>query len=162
MMNSMIKKMVLLVVLCLTTIAFGYAQERSKAEIKISEIVKRYEEVKGVECVTVVKGRGLGLVKMSFNQQYGKEFMKGVTGITIIEYSDASPETCEALHRELDGFVELLEEFNLGKEEELSKNDYARSFASIVDEETISDFIIAIEDKESKVIMYMSGKMKLK
>ena len=42
----------------------------------IAEIVKKYETTDGVTCTTVSKGNGLNLVKMMFNQEFGKEFMK--------------------------------------------------------------------------------------
>ncbi len=81
--------------------------------------------------------------------------MKGVTSITIINYSEASQETCLALRKELD-FA------NIDKEKEFADNDYIRSFASVSgDEKTISDFVIAVEEKDSKMIIYMAGKIKV-
>lgn len=146
----------------MTTIEVGHAQESSKVEIKVNELVKKYENVKGVDCMSVTKGLGLSMVKMMFNKQLGKQFMKGVTGITIIEYSDASQQTCMALRKELDEFLPLLQEFELGEQKESSENDYMRSFATPLDNNTISDFIVALETKDSKIIMYMSGKIKVK
>ena len=145
----------------MTTIEVGHAQESSKVEIKVNELVKKYENVKGVDCMSVTKGLGLSMVKMMFNKQFGKEFMKGVTSISIIDYSDAPQSTCMALRKELDAFVSLLQEYKIGKDKELSKNDYLRSFAKIIDSSTISDFVVAVENKESKVIMYMAGKIKV-
>ena len=161
-MKHLIKKILILVVLCMTTIEVGHAQESSKVEIKVNELVKKYENVKGVDCMSVTKGLGLSMVKMMFNKQLGKQFMKGVTGITIIEYSDASQQTCMALRKELDEFLPLLQEFELGEQKESSENDYMRSFATPLDNNTISDFIVALETKDSKIIMYMSGKIKVK
>ena len=43
------------------------------------EIVKKYDDNNGVSCVTVAKGSGLEMLKMVFNKEFGKEFMKGVT-----------------------------------------------------------------------------------
>lgn len=146
----------------MTTIEVGHAQESSKVEIKVNELVKKYENVKGVDCMSVTKGLGLSMVKMMFNKQLGKQFMKGVTGITIIEYSDASQQTSMALRKELDEFLPLLQEFELGEQKESSENDYMRSFATPLDNNTISDFIVALETKDSKIIMYMSGKIKVK
>ena len=161
-MKHLIKKILILVVLCMTTIEVGHAQESSKVEIKVNELVKKYENVKGVDCMSVTKGLGLSMVKMMFNKQLGKQFMKGVTGITIIEYSDASQQTSMALRKELDEFLPLLQEFKLGEQKESSENDYMRSFATTLDNNTISDFIVALETKDSKIIMYMSGKIKVK
>lgn len=146
----------------MTTIEVGHAQESSKVEAKVNELVKKYENVKGVDCMTVGKGIGLSMIKMMFNKQFGKQFMKGVTGITIVDYSDASQQTCMALRKELDVFLPLLQEFKLGEQKESSENDYMRSFATTLDNNTISDFIVALETKDSKIIMYMSGKIKVK
>jgi hypothetical protein len=94
------------------------------------------------------------------NKEFGKDFMKGVTSINFINYSDASQETCQSLRKELDGFLSLLEEF---KDEDKESTDYefVRSFALPIDKNTISDFVIAMEDKESKMIIYMAGKIKI-
>ena len=156
-MKQNITKMVLLVAMLVMTIVAGYAQEPSKVEVKVKDLVKRYENVKGVDCVVVAKGSGLGLVKMMFNEQFGKDFMKGVTSITIINYSEASNEVCQALRQEIETFGSLLKEIVPKEDKESSKQGYNRSFASISNGNTMSDFVIAIEDDESKMMMYMAG-----
>ena len=161
-MKPFIKNAIILVALSMLTMLTSYAQTSSKVETKMKQLVTKYEEVKGVDCMTVTNGFGLGLVKMMFNKQFGKQFMKGVTGITIVDYSDASQQTCMALRKELDVFLPLLQEFKLGEQKESSENDYMRSFATTLDNNTISDFIVALETKDSKIIMYMSGKIKVK
>ena len=160
-MKQNITKMVLLVAMLVMTIVAGYAQEPSKVEAKVKEIVKQYENVKGVECFEFAKGSGLGIVKMAFNQQFGKDFMKGVKSITIINYTDASEDVCQRLRNELDLFVSLLEEFNLNKDKSVDEHSYIRSFASTVKENTISDFVVAMENESMKMIMYMAGKIKV-
>lgn len=161
-MKQLMKKMLLLVALCMVTMVASYAQEKSMVEIKVNELVKKYENVTGVDCMTVVKGEGLGMIKTMLNAQFGKDFMKGVTSITIINYSDASQETCIALRQDFDIFKSMLEEFNVGDEKEFADNEYVRSFASASDDDiTISDFIVVIEDKDSKMMMYMAGKIKV-
>lgn len=161
-MKKFVKRVVLLVALCMMTMAYGYAQQPSNVEVKVKELVKKYENVKGVECMVVDKGMGLGMIKMMFNAQFGKAFMKGVTGIVIIDYTDASQEVVLSIHNELDTFKTMLEEVDTSEDEELAASDYARSFTKVsADEKSISDFIIAIEDKESKMMMYMAGKMKI-
>lgn len=146
----------------MTTIEVGHAQESSKVEAKVNELVKKYENVKGIDCMTVGKGIGLSMIKMMFNKQFGKQFMKGVTRITIVDYSDASQQTSLDLRKELDTFIPLLDEIKLGKEKEFADNDYIRSFATLLEDNTISDFIIALENKDSKIIMYMGGKIQAK
>lgn len=69
------------------------------------------------------------------------------------------------MRKELDVFKSMLEEFEMGekdKEKELESLSFLRSFASVSKEDkTISDFIIAAEEKDSKMIMYMAGKIKV-
>ena len=102
------------------------------------------------------------LLKMMLKREFGKEFMQGVTSITIINYSEASQETCQAIRQELDVFASMLEEFNVGEDESFSDSEHARCFVSILpDAEIISDFIIAMEDREMKVVMHMAGEIKL-
>ena len=155
------KKTILLIVLYITILMNGYTQNSSEVETKMNEILKKYESVKGVDCMTVTRGSGLGLIKTMLNQEFGKNFMKGVTSITIINYTDASPEVCLALHKELDSFLSLLEEFKDKDEKPTDEQEYTRSFARPIDENTISDFVIAMEDKETKMIIYMAGKIKV-
>ena len=159
-MDLITKKITLLITLCMLTITVGYAQKTSEIEVKFNELIQKYENVKDVDCVSVTKGSGLGLIKAMLNKEFGKDFMKGVTSINFINYSDASQETCQSLRKELDGFLSLLEEF---KDEDKESTDYefVRSFALPIDKNTISDFVIAMEDKESKMIIYMAGKIKI-
>lgn len=161
-MKNMMKRIALLIALVLMTFVGGYAQEPSQVEKTIDAIVKRYDDVDKVECFTVTKGNGLEMLKMLFNKQFGKDFMRGVTSITVINYSDASEETCLALRKELDAFVTLLEEFNLSGGKKFADNDYVRSFASASsDAGTLSDFVVAIEKEDSKMVMYMAGEIKV-
>ena len=121
--------------------------------------MKKYDDNNGVSCVTVAKGSGLEMLKMVFNKEFGKEFMKGVTSITIIDYSDAPEATCMDIRKDLDVFLSLLSEFDVSKEEQFSDNDYIRCFATETDSNTISDFVMALENDKSKVVMYMAGKI---
>ena len=160
-MENFLKRITLLIAFCIASIFAGYAQEATPVENLVKEIVKKYEDTKGVNSISVAKGSGLEMVKMMFNKKFGKEFMKGVTAITVIDYSDASQEVCQSLRKDVDGFLTLLQEFNVGKEKEFADNDYIRSFASVSDDGTFSDFVVAVEDKESKTIIHMAGKIKV-
>ena len=161
-MKNFMRRMALLVALVMMSMLSGYAQAPSAVEMEVNKIVKKYDNVKGVDCISVTKGSGLELFKMMLNKKFGKSFMKGVTGIVIIDYSDAAEETCMSLRKDLDVFLSLLQEFNIGKEKEFANNDYIRSFASVSsDTGTLSDFVIALENEESKTIMYMAGEIKV-
>ena len=161
-MKCSVKIIVLFMALSIISIGVAYAQEPSKIEIKVNELVKKYDDVKGVDCMTVKKGLELKMVKMMFKKQFGKEFMKGVTSITIIDYSDAPQQTCLSLRKEFDVFSSLLQEIKIGEEKDLADIDYIRSFATKKDDNTLSDFIVVSEDKKNKVLMYMAGQIKVK
>ena len=137
------------------------AQKSSDVQTTFDQILKKYEKIEGVTCMSVTKGSGLEMVKMMFNKEFGKDFMKGVTSISFIEYSDATEEICASLHKDLDAFVSLLEEVDLSKEKQFSDNKFLRCFASSSEANTISDFVVAIEDDDSKMLMYMAGKIKM-
>lgn len=154
------KKLVLFVALCVATIAVGYSQVPSKIDVKVQEIVKIYNNVKGVECMTVTKGSGLEMVKLMLNKQFGKDFMKGVTSVTVINYSSAPQDTCLALRREVESFGSLLQEFKFGDEKSLVELDYVRCYAA-AGEDCVSDFLAAFEGSGMKVVFYMSGKIKV-
>ena len=161
-MKNSVKIIVLFMALSIISIGVAYAQEPSKIEIKVNELVKKYDDVKGVDCMTVKKGLELKMVKMMFKKQFGKEFMKGVTSITIIDYSDAPQQTCLSLRKEFDVFSSLLQEIKIGEEKDLADIDYIRSFATKKDDNTLSDFIVVSEDNKNKVLMYMAGQIKVK
>ena len=114
------KRIVLLAMLSFMIMASGFAQEPLTVELKFNELIQKYEKVKGVECMTLVKGRGLGMVKMMFNQ-----------------------------------------EFDVSKEKQFADNDYIRCFASASESGLVSDFVIALENDNSKMIMYMAGTIKV-
>lgn len=158
-MRQMIKKISLLVALCVVTSVAAYAQTAPTIQTMIDEMVKKYETTENVTCFKAEKGSGLGMLKLMFNKQFGRDFMRGVTSITIIEYGDASEEVCQALHQDLEAFASLLEEFK-DDEKKSSDHSYFRSFGSIeAADRSLSDFIIAIEDEETKMMMHMGGKI---
>jgi uncharacterized protein YfbU (UPF0304 family) len=158
--TSVIK--MVLTALLMTVFINSNAQTSASVESTVDEIVKKHEASKGVSCMKVVKGGGLELVKMMLKKEFGKDFMKGVTCITVIDYSEASEETCTTLHKDLDAFLSLLQEFDVSKEKQFADNDYIRCFASATESDTLSDFVIALENDESKMIMYMAGKIVFK
>lgn len=161
-MKNFMKRITFLVVMIMMTFAAAYAQVPSQAEKVVGELVKKYENVEGVDCLSVVKGGGLEMVKLMLSKELGRSFMKGVTSITIIDYSSASQATCLSLRKELDAFLSILEDFDISEDNSFADCDYIRSFALTSEtEESISDLIIAMEDKNTKSIMYMAGKIKL-
>ena len=136
-----------------------FAQTPPSADNTIKQLIDRYENTEGVDCIVATKGNGLDLIKMMFNKQFGKSFMKGVTSITVIDYSEASEETCTALHDDLEIFRTILQEYDFSDSEEFKENQYMRCFASASDSETLSDFLVIIEEGSSKTLLYMAGKI---
>lgn len=159
--NSIFLKQIFVAVIIMMTMLTAHAQPSEKVENTVNDIVNRYDGKDKVSCITATKGNGLELIKMMFRQQFGKEFMKGVKSITIIDYSDASENTCASLRKDLDVFLSMLEEFDLSEEKDFSENKFIRCFASSVESSTLSDFVVALENDESKMILYMSGTIKV-
>lgn len=153
-----VKTMLLTIAAILISSVAVYAQEASSVEEAVFELAKKYEKTDGVTCIVAEKGIGLSMFKTMFRDQFGKDFMKGVKSITVIEYSEASEETCMSLRKEVDVFKSLLEEFDLGD----STNSFARSFATVLEDGSLSDFVIIIEEESSKMFMHMNGKIKVK
>ena len=162
-MKILLKIQTALTALLVMTLVNCYSQPSDKVESLMNEIVKKHDGKDGISCLTVAKGSGLNLIKAMLNKEFGRDFMKGVKSITLVEYSDASEETCKALHKDLDGFLSLLQEFDASEEKQFADNDFVRCFASAADEESgiISDFVIAMEDEKSKMLIYMAGKIKV-
>lgn len=127
----------------------------------VKDIIATYKDAKGVDVVSVTKGNGLELIKMMLKKQFGKEFMRGVTCITVIGYSDADESVCTSLRKDLDKFTSILEEFDLSGNKDFSKNDYVRCFAHRTEDGMLSDFVIAMEKDSMKMVVYMAGEIKV-
>lgn len=152
------------IILALACLLIGwtcFAQEPSVTEDLVRDMVGKYENVKGVESNIFVKGEGLELVKTMMKKEFGKEFMKGVTCIIIMEYSEADNGTCMSIHNDIDSFSARLEEIDLRKMEIDQEGNYLRCFGHKTSEGNLSDFLVIIEDEESKMMMYMGGALYL-
>ena len=165
-MKNLITKVAMLVVLLMLSGSVYAADNSTKVEGAMRDLLKKYDKTEGVMSVTVTRGKGLELVKMMLNKQLGKSFMKGVKSITILTYSEASAEVCQAVRKDLDVFTSLLEEFDMKDKDskEASKSEYSRCFActSAAHEGKLSDFVIAIEDEEIKTVIHMAGVIEVK
>lgn len=137
------------------------AQSSEGVEVAMDKIIEKYEETQDVNCISLTKGLMLEVIKKKFSGEFGKDFMKGVRKMSIIEYSDASKETCMAIRKDLDTFTSLLKEFDLSGEKKFSNNSFVRCFALNADDSSLSDFLIAMEDEEAKMVLYMAGVIKI-
>ena len=145
--------------------AFMFAGWTASAEqpVKIEESVKaiaaEFQNATGVECMVIDGGFGLGLIKGLFKSKFGKEFMKDVTSMILIDYSKAANEVAEALRKRLDSFSGVLQEFEL-KKGELAEGQYVKCYAKI-EEPNLSDMMMIIEEKGSRMYLYMGGKLNI-
>ena len=160
-MRRTIKRAILAVALLVMAAVSGHAQNSAEVEKKVEEVVTKYDGTEGVNCFTVTKGNGLEMIKLMLNKEFGKDFMKGVRSITIIDYGEASEAICQSVRNEINEFVTLLEEFKVDEEDQFADKEYIRSFAYASDDNTISDFVIVIEDGKNKMFMYMAGDIKV-
>ena len=159
-MKHIISIKIALLALFMTAFFHCHAQT-GDVEKTFMKIVEKYENVEDITCLSATKGNGLELIKMMFNKEFGKDFMKGVTSISFIEYSDAPEETSAAIRKDLEAFKALLSEIDLSEAKQFSDNKFLKCFARTSDDASISDFVIAMEDDESKMLMYMAGTIKV-
>ena len=160
-MKNIIRRTLVLAVLFMTAFANSYAQQSADVEAAMNKIVTKYEDTKDVSCITISKGFVLNRIKKAFAKEFGKDFMKGVTSMSIIEYSDASQETVMSIRKDLDSFTSLLNEFDVSDEKNFSDNSFVRCFALKADDKLLSDFLIAMEDADAKMVLYMAGVIKI-
>ena len=155
-------KIALLATLLLFVGKICYAQGTTEVGKVVADMAAKYENTEGVDCMVVTKGNGLGLVKMALKAQLGKSFLKGVTAMTIIDYSKASEEVCESVKTDANIFLSMLEEIDLTKsEKKIDDSSYLRCFATVNENRTISDFLMLMENKEMKWMIYMEGEIKV-
>ena len=153
-------KLALCVALLLFGVKLGYADEPTAVATAVADMATKYEDTEGVDCMVVTKGNGLGLVKMALKAQLGKSFLKGVTAMTIIDYSKGSAEVCESIKADANIFLSMLEEIDLTKgEKKIDDSSYLRCFATVKEDRTISDFVMLMENKDMKWMIYMEGEI---
>ena len=138
-----------------------YAQEQAKVEEAMKAIVEKYDNVEDFDCITVVKGEGLELIKAPFNKQFGKKFMKGVTSMSIIVYTDASKESCEAFYKDLAPVFSMMKEFETKGANISGDFKNAKFYAIEEGEKVLSDCIFHLEGDDAMTLLYMAGKLEL-
>ncbi len=131
------------------------AEQPTNIEESVKNIAKEFEKTKGVDCMILEKGLRFGLVKEAFKAKFGKEFMKDVTSLVIIDYSKASSEVAETFRKRIDSFSAVLQELKSGQEV-VEERKYEKCYAK-VDGTNLSDMMIIVEDKESRIYIYMGG-----
>ena len=92
------------------------------------------------------------------NTGYNVEIYDGETKITIYTNATSAAEVI----KESGLSVTALDEVDLSDSDGTQEFDYARNYISVASETTLSDFVIAIEMGESKMMIYMAGSIQIK
>ena len=151
---------ILLALFAIISIASN-AATTEQVDKAVKDIIATYKDSKGIETVSVAKGNGLEIVKMMLKKHFGKEFMRGVTSITVLSYGGATEAICNSIRKDLDTIATILEEFDVSGNKDFSQNDYMRCFAQRTEYRTLSDFVVALEKDQHKMVVYMAGEIKV-
>ncbi|MBR5138683.1 MAG: hypothetical protein IKV12_03960 [Alistipes sp.] len=157
----MIKRFFILVCAAVVIAISATAQtlDGSSTRNSMEFMAEKYDDKLGVETFVFVKGRGLETMKLLLRKEMGKDFLKGVDMIVLINYSDASNDTANTIHSEIDSITKDFSQQELPKEMTEGKN--MRNFFKLGDDgKSIHDMIIIIEEETSKNVMYLGGVMK--
>lgn len=130
------------------------ANQPTNIETTVKQIAAEYENRDGVDCIVVEDGASLTVIKQLFKQKFGKDFMKGVTSMVIIDYSKASNETRTAIRKRIDAFSATLQVFNITDGEEI------KCFASVSNSNettNISNLMFLMENSDNRMFVYMGG-----
>ena len=132
------------------------AAQPTAAETTVMQIIEEFKGAQGVNCMAIGKNEGLGFVKEIFKAKFGKEFMKDVTFIALIEYTRAASETRAALQTALDKLTAPLHKFATD-DKQLKEGQQVKCFATLKDEKLITDFMILLEENNRRMYIYMGG-----
>ena len=151
------KKLLLTSVLAVVFILASWsasANQPVKIEASVKQIATDFEKTDGVDCIVVEDGVSLTIIKQLFKQKFGKDFMKGVTSMVIIDYSKASNETYTAIRKRIDAYSATLQVFNIPDAGDI------KCFASVNNSNetaNISNLMVLIENSENRLFVYMGG-----
>lgn len=134
------------------------AQPASTGRELMTSMVEQYSQTEGVEGVVCTKGNGLEMIKLMLRKQFGKEFIKGVEEIVIIDYSKAEQQVAEVIRTQTESLSASYEQKELP--EEMTKGNYMRNFFKLNDsKQIITDMVVLVESAENKTVIYFGGEM---
>ncbi len=149
------------ILLLLMTLALWFgaaAQPSSTGRELMRSLVEQYDQTTGVEGMVCTKGNGLEMIKLVLRKQFGKEFIKGVEEIVIIDYSKADTQAAEAIRTRTESLSASYEQKELPKE--LVKDNYMRNFFKLNDsKEIITDMVVLVESAKNRIAIYFGGQM---
>ena len=159
--SFMIKRFFVLIcaaVVFATSVA-AQTTDSSSTRNSMMSMAEKYDDKQNVETFVCVKGRGLETMKLLLRKEMGKDFIKGVDMIILINYSDASNDTASTIIREVEDITKDFKQQELP--DEMTEGKYMRNFFKLGDDgESIHDMIIIIEEGTSKSVMYLGGVMR--
>ena len=154
----MSKRGIMLLVMALTLWLGAAAQPTSTGRELMTSMVEKYGEDKGVNGMVCTKGNGLEMIKLVLRKEFGKEFIKGVDMIIIIDYSKAEQQVAEVIRTQTESLSASYEQKELP--EEMTKGNYMRNFFKLNDsKEVITDMVVLVESAENKTVIYFGGEM---
>ncbi len=131
---------------------------QSQAYTQVNHLMNKYKQ-NDKDLQIFREGEGLKMIKMLVGKQAGKKFMKDVSLIAMFDYSALNEAQLQAFHQDLDTQLSAFQEKSISEEER--DGNYVRFFFVTLDEDSLSDFLSVMEDKEGKMrlLMYLHGKM---
>lgn len=154
----MSKRGIMLLVMMLTLWLGAAAQPTSTGRELMTSMVEKYGEDKGVNGMVCTKGNGLEMIKLVLRKEFGKDFIKGVDMIIIIDYSKAEQQVAEVIRTQTESLSASYEQKELP--EEMTKGNYMRNFFKQNDsKEVITDMVVLVESAENKTVIYFGGEM---
>lgn len=155
---------ILICVIIVTSFSAMAQTANSSVRNSMQAMAERLDEKDGVECLVCVKGSGLELVKLMMRKEMGKDFVKGVDMIVIINYSEAPSAKVTEIRNEIESIAKI----ELTQQElpdDVKEGKYMRTYFRKGDDgKSIHDMIIIAEDdsekESSNIVMYFGGVMR--
>lgn len=134
------------------------AQPASTGRELMTSMVEKYSQTEGVEGVVCTKGNGLEMIKLMLRKQFGKEFIKGVDVIIIVDYTKADSQVADAIRTQTESLSANYEQKELPKE--IVKDNYLRNFFKLNDsKQIITDMVVLVESAKNRTVIYFGGEM---
>lgn len=131
------------------------AQEQLPSNQVIDNLIIKYQDTEGVNCINLSKGEGLGIVKLAMRKYMSAKLLRNITQIAIIEYSAASSDLVNDVQNDLNAHFAQMQ---LLMEESTEDGQQKRCFINCSDSTSdISDVFLTIEGNEYRCCVYLHG-----
>lgn len=131
------------------------AQEQLTTNQAVGNLITKYQDTEGVDCINITKGEGLGTVKFAMRKFLSAKLLRNITQIAIIEYSAASSEMVNEVQNDLNTHFAQMQLF---VEETTEDGQKKRCLINCGDSTSdITDLIFIIESNDFRCCVYMHG-----